>query len=71
MRINQQHVYVAYYIKQEKYEVITSKNFDVRLLACNFSKLISRSPMDIQVLSRGAIYLDIQFKSCRKIISIK
>ena len=41
--------------KKTKKEVITSKKFEVTLFACDFSKLISRSPMNMQVLSIRAI----------------
>ena len=41
----------------KKQEVITTKYFEVTLFACVFSKSILKSPINMQVLSRGTILL--------------
>ena len=62
LRINRQHVQVAEYKEQEKQEIVTSKNFEVTLFPCDFSKFT----INMKVLSRIVIYLNIQFKSYYK-----
>ena len=58
--MNQQQVQVARYtVQKKKQEVITSKNFQVTLPTCNLSKSVIQSPINKQVLSKRAIYLNI------------
>ena len=58
--MNQQQVQVARYaVQKKKQEVITSKNFQVTLSTCNLSKSVIQSPINKQVLSKRAIYLNI------------
>ena len=52
--MNQKKVYLTEYWKQKKTR-ITFKNFEVTIFPCNLSKSISKSPNNMQVLSRGAI----------------